>query len=88
MERRGTLTERKSVGRRVVLFVCNERRIVKVVRRVAWSEGCSVFVLGRKSGNRLWVCPPKKGRWRRSVPDAEDRLSLFLFLSLYILSKV
>ena len=51
VERREMLTGRKSGGRRVALFVCIERRIVKIVRRAASSQG--VFVWGRKSGERL-----------------------------------
>jgi len=71
VERREMLTGRKSGGRRVALFVCIERRIVKIVRRAASSQG--VFVWGRKSGERLGPgigsgchaadsCPPQKGR--------------------------
>jgi hypothetical protein len=65
------LTGRKSVGRRAALFVCIERRTVRIVRRAASSQGCKrVCLLGRKSGERLGGCLPQKGKCCLFVPDA------------------
>ena len=63
------LTGRKCVGQCVDLSVCIERRIVKIVGRVASSQGCGVYALGRKSGKRLGVCLPQKGRCLGPVSD-------------------
>ena len=66
VERRGMLTGRKFGGRRVVLSVCIERRIVRIVRRVASSQR-SVGGGSRVNGSEsdwLRVCSPQKGRCR------------------------
>ena len=71
--RRGMLTGRKSVGRRVTPSVCTGWRIVRIVRRVASSRGLW-FLLGRKSGKRLGLagcaCPKKEGV--TFAPNAEN----------------
>ena len=61
------LSGRKSGEQRVGLFVCIERRIVKIVRRAASSQGVFVFgggsrVNGSDPGLALGSCPPQKGR--------------------------
>lgn len=63
VERHETLTGRKSAERRVDLFVCNERRIARVVRRVASSQGCSVCLRwgGSRANGSDCIYPKKEG---------------------------